>query len=381
MVKLLNLQSKWVLANHLSLHKEGRDAQTIIDESADKIADVMSVKGSEIIFTSNATEANILAVNGFLNSIGTTSEKRHAIISGIEHDSMSYVEKILENNNFDISIAQVNSKGIVTKEEIERLLNKNTVFVSVIKVSNEIGTIQPVYEIAKAINNYEKSIDSKIMFHVDASQAFKVIELKPSAHGIDFLTICSSKIGGPQGVSALFVKTGSNFESLFSSVDKFSVRPGTLSVVLIVGFAEAFYENSKIVAKSCKKYREMQLLFIKEMSRVLPSVKIHTVNKPIKDIKEKDLVHISPSLLNIYIEGIDHDYLSALLDDRGFSVSTRSACSSICNRKSRALSSLESASGELPYGLRIGFNDDVTKSSIVKLVNTIKDVLELAKSK
>ena len=380
MIEVLKMQVSGEVTNPLSLHEPGRKAKAILDHAAETIANILSVKASEIIFVSNASEANLLAVNGFLNAISEDTGK-HAIISSIEHNSMLLVNSILKNNGFKVSIAEPNEKGIITTQEIKKLLTPDTSFVSIIKVNNELGTIQPLYEVSQLISDYEKEKNIKIMLHTDASQALRSLNIKPSAHGIDFMTLCSSKVGGPQGVSALFVKNGSIFKSVLGDVKKISIRAGTPPVILIAGFAEAYRQTYKNIEKISREYRDKQLFLIKQMSEILPKgkVHIHTIKKDIDKIKEKDLEHMVPNLMNVYIDGINHEYLATILDNAGFAVSTRTACTSLEKGKSKTLLSLERASGEPAQGIRIGFDDNSNKRTILKLVKNIDKALDLAK--
>ena len=219
-----------IYGNPSSLHTMGMLAKEAVNESRLLISRYLCCDPSEIIFTSGGTESNNFAIKGIAKSL--INKGNHIIVSNIEHDCIIESCKELEKEGFIISYANVNSEGILEPSVIENLITPNTILVSVMHVNNEIGTIQPINEIAEICNNYG------VLFHTDACQSFGKIPI--NLNGISLATINAHKIYGPKGIGALYVKKGVNITPILNGGgQEKGLRSTTENVPAIVGFAKA----------------------------------------------------------------------------------------------------------------------------------------------
>ena len=377
MVSVMKKEFRGELQNPISAHAHGRASAKILEESREIIAHQLQVKSSNILLTSGATEANSIA---FLGSFFANKDNsKHAIISAIEHSSIHRLKKMYEKFGVECTVLFPNRKGLIEESELKKAIQKNTFFVSLMLVNNEVGVIQKISSLSKVIRNAEKKLNSRIVFHTDAAQASTHVSHFPHKLGVDVLTIDSVKLNGPKGVGALCVLDNVPIMAVDGKMGLWSLRPGTPSVALIAGFAAGYRDSMKKKDTYIKKIQILRDHFLKMAKHHIPDFSVHTVEGTIKDISPKKLDHLSPHIVNIYKKGINHDYLAVLLDTRGFSVSTKTACSGVEGEDSRTLSALHVVSGVSSGGVRISFSPWVNKKNITKLVKTIALLQETAK--
>lgn len=222
-------------ANAHSPHRRGQEAAQAVEQARKEVADLVCASPAEIFFTSGATESNNLALLGAAETARAAGDKRSGIIvSAIEHKSVLGCAKELSQRGFSVSIAEVDSEGLVNLARLEQLVSKDTLLVAVMAANNEIGTVQPI----EAIMAIARGAGS--MIHVDAAQAAGKIPL--NLVEADYASISSHKLCGPPGVGALFVSAAATYKPrplFFGGAQEGGLRPGTVPVPLVVGFGAA----------------------------------------------------------------------------------------------------------------------------------------------
>lgn len=300
--------------NPNSLHKEGILAKKILEAARKNIADIFHAHSDEIIFTSGGTEANNLAIFGAVREI----QKSHIVVSNIEHPSVLECAKELQRPGAEITFLPVSGNGIVSPKTVGDALRDDTVLVSVMYANNEIGTIQPIADIAKIIRRHNKT-GGKTLFHTDACQAANYLDMNVLKLGVDMMTVNASKIYGPKGVGALFARRGITlFPQIFGGGQEGGLRSGTENVAGIAGFAKAFELTENIKEKESARLLKLRDFFIHEILTKIP-------NTVLNGSASKRL----PNNVNISFLGADAEEIVILLDARGIAASTGSACANI----------------------------------------------------
>jgi cysteine desulfurase len=318
-----NPSSKYALANA---------SKQRLDNARKQVARLVGCDLSELTFTSGGTEANNWAIKGALTSRGFIGKMQsaHVIVSSIEHSSVleiaTYLERVF---GFEVTRIKPDAKGIVSAEAVESALRHNTQLVSIMLVNNEVGTIQPVREIATLLRA------RGIHFHVDGVQAIGKIYVNAHELGVDTMSFAAHKFYGPKGIGGLYVRHGLSIEPLLHGGGQESgLRGGTEAVALIVSMgaaAEAIYAALPDILFRASNYR---IIFSRFLLECVPNVSFHGPSDPDQQV---------PYTLSVCIDGIRAEALAAILDQmHGIQVSLGSACS---NNKSISLSHVLVAMG------------------------------------
>ncbi|HZJ34667.1 MAG TPA: cysteine desulfurase family protein [Candidatus Angelobacter sp.] len=311
--------------NSSSLHYEGRIAKHAIEESRDKIAQIIGAKQNEIIFTSGGTESDNLAILGLAEAY--KHKGNHIITSSIEHKAILNSCKKLEKDGFEVTYLDVNKNGLVSLEHLDSSLRQDTILVSIMHANNEIGVIQPINKISKIIK--ESKIANPI-FHSDACQTAGVLSVDIKELGVDALTISSSKIYGPKGVGCLYLSKNLKIEPIIvGGGQERGIRSGTENVASIIGFAEALTISSKKRLAESERLTRLRDYFLSKIIKEINGVSLNGIAK-----------NRLPNNINISIRGVEGESLVLLLDERGISCSTGSACSSMDLSPSHVLISI-----------------------------------------
>lgn len=300
-------------ANPSGLYHEGRESQKALDEARKTAAGFIGAKPHEIIFTASTTESNNLAILGA--AMANKKSGGHLITTAVEHVSVLNVFKQLEKWGFEVTYLPVDEFGRVSANQIKQALRPNTVLVSVIFASNEIGTINPIREIGDGIKG-RKGTNGLPLFFTDAAQAAPHIKINASNLGVDLVSFSSSKIYGPKGAAALYIKSGVRISPvMLGGSQENGLRPGTQDVAGIVGFAEAVKITQAEGEKEDIRLAEWRDKIIKEVKSALSEVLLN--GHP----KERLANNISFSIPRVKAEE-----LVMVMDEAGFALSTRSAC-------------------------------------------------------
>ena len=365
-------------ANPSAIYKDGVNVRNIIEESRDKIAKLINAHKDEIIFTSSGTESDALAIFGVVKDWRMKNKGKipHIITTKIEHPAILENCRILEDlEEAEITYVGVDKEGIINLEELKDSLKENTILVSVMYANNEIGTIEPIEEVAKIIRHFRKEKKSIFpLFHTDAAQAINYLYTENVEKlGVDLMSFNSSKIYGPKGIGILYKKRNINLSPLYSGGgQEFGLRSGTESIGLIVGVAEAFDITNKIKQKEVERLIKIRDYGIKKL---LSLSGISGYKIILNGSKTERL----PNNINISISGISSELLVIELSSLGIFVSEKSACHSADDNGSyviKAIRKICPKDGSIEGSLRISLGRSNKKGDMDVLYRGMKSILE-----
>jgi cysteine desulfurase len=359
-------------ANGGAIHELGVKEKNKLENVRAFIAKILVVNNNEIIFTSGATESNNLAILGLIQNF----KKPHIVTTNIEHSSVLEVCRHLEKiKQAEVTYVEVEKNGIVDPKKIKKALKLNTVLVSVMYANNEIGTIQPIQEIAKEIRHFNKINSKKVFFHTDATQAINYLPIQIPKLGVDLLSFNSAKIYGPKGIGVLYIKKNTPIKKImFGGEQEFGLRPGTENTALATGLAKAFQVVEKIKEKEVKRLTKLRDYFIKEISRVVLDTKL---------IINGDSKNRLPNNVNVSFSNIPSDLLVIELSARGIMASAKSACKSGESGESYVIDAIRKMQGRASHnaagGLRFSLGRQTTKKDIDYTVKSLSQILQKLK--
>lgn len=309
-------------ANSSSIHSMGVEAKKVLDFSRQEIANFLNTHSREIFFTASGTESNNMAILGVARKAKETISKSHFITTEIEHGSVSECFEELKKEGFEIDYLKVNKDGLINPKDLRDLIRKETVLISIGYVNSEIGTVQPIKEIAKEIRYKKKELDKNRneypYFHIDASQAVQYLNMNVEELGVDLLTLDAQKIYGPKGIGALFIKDDIKISPIiFGGGQEKRLRSGTENIPFIVGFAKALEVVKRQKEKEYNRIVRLRDWFFESIKKEIPEVMVNG------SLKER-----VPNNINISIPGYDGEMLVLRLDEKGIVCSSSSACSS-----------------------------------------------------
>ena len=341
--------------NASSLHSFGREADAAIEEARSKVAELINADPSEIYFTSGGTESDNLALKG----IAWRNEKKghHIITSSIEHPAVLEVCKALMKQGYETTYLPVTNYGLTEPEAIRAAIRPDTILISIMHANNEIGTIQPLREIA------EIAKENDIYFHSDGVQTAGKIPVDVKSLGLDALSVSGHKLQGPKGIGALFIRKGVKIESIqHGGGHERGLRSGTENVPGIVGLGRAAE-----LAKATMEEESKRLIILRDRLRdlVLTNIERSWLNGH-PDIR-------LPSNLNFGFKYIEGESLILLLDALGIAASTGSACSSKKLTPSHVLTAIGLQPEDIHGSLRITLGRSNTLDDIDFVAQAIED--------
>ncbi|MFH1909717.1 MAG: cysteine desulfurase family protein [bacterium] len=320
-------------ANPSAIYEAGLEANEAVESSRQNIAKFLHCQKDEIIFTSGGTESDNLAIFG----IAKNFKSGHIITSAIEHPAVLEPCRQLEKEGFKVTYLKPNKKGLISAVQVKEALQKNTILVSIMYANNEIGTVQPIVEIGRVIQNFRKlkiknqklKIEKAYpLFHTDSCQATQYLQMDVKKLGVDLLTINGSKIYAPKGIGVLFAKNEVDLlPQIIGGEQEGGLRGGTQNVPSIVGLSKAvdLISSSKIARE--KKLRDYLIKELKQIKGV-------SING--------SLLRRLPNNVNFSISGVEGESVLLDLDKAGIAVSTGSACSSRSLKPSHVITTLSS---------------------------------------
>lgn len=343
--------------NPNSQHAFGRETVCAVDDARDEIAACIGAKPSEIYFTSGGTEADNWALRGAAHALANRG--RHLIVSAVEHPAMIATAKELAKKGFEVTFAEVDEYGAVDLEKLEKAIRPDTVFVGVMTANNEVGTIQPVKEIAALCKT------KGIVFFTDAVQAAGAIPLNVKEIGADMLSFSAHKFYGPKGIGVLYIRSGLKIEKLVSGGhQERSMRGGTTNVPAVVGMAEALRIATQNLDENAAYVSAIRDRFIHRVLREIPYVKLN--GHP-----EKRL----PANANFSFRYIEGESLLFSLDLKNIAVSSGSACSSGSLEPSHVLLAMGLPEGLAHGSVRFSFGKDSTPEEADYAADALKEIV------
>jgi cysteine desulfurase len=335
---------KDVYGNPQSLHEWGDEAREALDDARSKVAALIGAQPEEIIFTGSGTEANNFAIKGLAQA--RESQGKHVVISAIEHYSVLHAAKTLEKWGFEVTQVPVDKNGLVDPEEVAKSVREDTVLVSIMHANSEVGTIQPIAEIAKTVKK------TGTVFHTDAVATVGTIPVNVKELGVDALSLTPNQFYGPKGVGALWLKKGVRvIPFLDGGVQEGGRRAGTENVPAIVGMGKAADLAKKEIESRMARLSALRDKLIGE----LPSRIDHAIltGHPTQRL---------PGNASFCIEFIEGESMLMLLSHQGIAVSSGSACTSRALKASHVLTAMglppEIAQGSLLFSLGLENTED-----------------------
>ena len=299
-----------VYGNPSSLHSAGQKAAEAMQKAREDIAQVLGADFREIYFTSGGTEADNQAIYSAA-AFGEKKGKKHIISSAIEHHAVLHTLQRLEKEGFEITLLDVGEDGIVRPEDVRQAIREDTALVTIMYANNEIGTLQPISEIAAVCR------EKKVIFHTDAVQAVGHVPINVREQNIDMLSLSAHKFHGPRGIGVLYVRKGVPlFNLIEGGAQERGRRPGTENLPAIAGMAAALKEAVSHMAAAEEKVSSLRDILIEGLSKI-PHARLNG------DAKRR-----LPGNVNFCFEGIEGESLLLLLDNKGVAASSGSACTS-----------------------------------------------------
>ena len=340
-----------------SQHFFGRDTAKAVADARETIARLIGCKPNELYFTGSGTESDNWALKGV--ALHKTDKGNHVIISAIEHHAILTAADWLEQNGFRVTRLPVDSTGLVSVEELEKAIDDKTTIVSVMYVNNEVGTIQPIKDLAEIAHKHGA------LFHSDCVQAMPYLNIDVKELGVDLLTMSGHKFYGPKGVGALYIRNGVKLDKLIcGGGQERSQRGGTTNTPAVVGMATALE-----IARA-----EMQ-----QNNAYIEKLRDHFVDRVLNEIPytrfngNKD--HRVPSIANFSFEFVEGEGILMLMDFNGIAVSSGSACSSGSLDPSHVLLAM-GVPIEVSHGsIRFSFGKDNSIEEVDYTVDKLKDTI------
>lgn len=349
---------KDVYGNPSSFHSIGKSASDAMEVARETIARSLNCGAGEIIFTSGGTESDNLAILGYARA--NKERGRHIITTAIEHPAVLEAVKHLEKKEcFEITRVGVDGDGLVNPKDVLSAVREGTILVSVMLANNEIGTIQPVEEIGRGLSEH-------VAFHTDACQAAGALELDVEKLHADLLTINSSKIYGPKGIGALYVRRGVKLEPLqFGGAQEKGLRGGTENVAGIVGLAKALEIARKVMKKENERQIELRDELIKRILAEVPKTKLngHATKR-------------LPNNVNVSFADVEGEALLLYLDAVGIYASTGSACTSASLDPSHVVMALGVPFEIAHSSMRFSLGRETTKKDIDYVMDKLPAIVE-----
>lgn len=343
--------------NPSSIYSKGRESHEALDIARKRVADALGADEQEIFFTSGGSEADNWAIRGIAKA--NIKKGKHLITTKFEHHAVLHTMKVLEKEGFEVTYLNVNSNGIVNPADLEAAIRPDTTLVTIMYANNEIGTIQPIPELAKIC------ADKGVIFHTDAVQAVGHVKINVKEQHIDLLSLSGHKFHGPKGVGALYIRKGLRFPNLIEGgAQEKNRRAGTENVPGIVGLGKAIEIACSSIDENAQKVTKLRDKLIDGLLKI-PLVHLN-------GDREKRL----PGNVNISVEGIEGESLLLLLDMNGICASSGSACASGSLDPSHVLLSI-GVKTEIAHGsLRFSLCEDNTEEDVDYILEVMPKIVE-----
>lgn len=342
------------------LHRQGRLALKAIDDARERVAELIGARSYEIIFTSGATESNNLAILGIAR-INSKGKRKRIVTTSIEHKAVLLACKKLKEEDFDVVFLPVDSEGRVSYDMAQEVIDENTLLVSIQGANNEIGTIQPIAQLADLAHK------NGALIHCDAAQAVGKISVNVDEWDVDLLSMSAHKLYGPKGVGALFIRGGANAVPLepiwYGGGQENGLRSGTSNVSSIVGFGEASYICRNELSKEALNLKSLRTLLEKALLEFVPTLKVNGIG-----------AERLPNTSSLTFAGVDADAL--ILNATQIMIGTGSACTSGSVEPSHVLTAIGLSRDDSSSTIRISSGRFTTPNDVHIAIAQIKQSYE-----
>jgi len=350
--------------NPSSLHSVGQEARYALDEARERVAGVLNCRPREIVFTAGGTESDNAAIHGVATALHETGN--HIVTSSVEHHAVLHSCQYLESQGFEVTYLSVDAYGMVQPEAVYNAINERTTLVTIMYGNNEIGTINPISEIAKSVKKRAEELSRTIVFHTDAVQAAGYLSLDVVELGVDLLSLSGHKFHGPKGTGVLYIKRGSPYLPLIhGGGQERERRSGTENIPGIIGLSlalEAADATREETSQHCAALRD----------QIIESVLQRIPGSRLNGLATQRL----PNNANFSFTGVEGEPILLGLDMAGIAASSGSACSSGSLEPSHVLLAL-GQSAEIARGsLRLTLGRDNTEEEVEYLLGVLVDLVQ-----
>ena len=351
-----------VYGNPSSLYSIGQEAKEALEQAREEVAAVINADPREILFTSGGSEADNQALRSAA-VIGAKKGKKHIISSAFEHHAILHTLNRLEKEGYEVTLLPVHEDGLVRPEELEAAVREDTCLVSIMYANNEIGTVQPIHEIGEICKKHG------VLFHTDAVQAVGHVKIDVKADHIDMLSASAHKFHGPKGTGFLYARKGIALTNLIEGgAQEKGKRAGTENVPGIMAMAAALKEAAGNLEQNAAHQTALRDRLIEGLSKIPHSALNGDAKKRL------------PGNVNFCFEGIEGESLLLLLDDRGISASSGSACTSGSLDPSHVLLAIGRVHDVAHGSLRLSLGEEITEEEVDYLIQNVKEVVEYLRS-
>jgi cysteine desulfurase len=343
--------------NASSIHAFGREVKTVLEDSRERVAELINAAPSEIYFTSGGTESDNLAIKGTASA--NRKKRKHIITSQIEHPAVLESCKFLEKEGFQVTYLPVDRQGLIDPDDLEKALRKDAILVSIMHGNNEVGTIQPIEELCKITK------EKGVYFHTDAVQTVGKIPVDVRRLNVDMLSISGHKIYGPKGVGAIYIRKGTRIAAWsHGGHHERSRRAGTENVPGIVGLAKAVEIARRDMNEQSRHLRNLTEAFYRKLTQTIPDVFLN-------GHLEKRI----PNTLSLSFKAVEGESVILSLDLKGVAVSTGSACASGSLEPSHVLSAMGIAPEIAQAAIRFSFGRENTMEDVDYVVGILPEIV------
>ncbi|MGX8774498.1 MAG: cysteine desulfurase NifS [Bacillota bacterium] len=345
--------------NPSSLYAPGLDARDGLNKARQQVADLINAEEREIFFTSCGTEADNWVIEGVADA--RKSKGNHIITTKIEHHAILHTCQYLEQHGVEVTYLDVDNEGFVSPADLEAAIKDTTILVSIMMVNNEVGTIQPIKELAAIAREHG------VLFHTDAVQGLGNVPIDVKDLGVDFISMSAHKIYGPKGIGALYKRAGINIPSfVHGGAQEKKKRAGTENTAGIVGFGKAAELANRDLYEHAAHSDKLRRMLWEKIEAEIPDI---TLNGP------KDFTKRHPGNLNIAFSYVEGESIILLLDAAGICASTGSACSSGSLGTSHVLDAIGVPITKANGTCRFTVGDMTTEDDIDYVVENLKNVI------
>ena len=350
--------------NPSSLHSVGQEARYALDEARERVAGVLNCRPREIVFTAGGTESDNAAIHGVATALHETGN--HIVTSSVEHHAVLHACQYLESRGFEVTYLSVDADGMVQPEAVYNAINERTTLVSIMYGNNEIGTINPISEIAKSVKKRAEELSRTIVFHTDAVQAAGYLSLDVAELGVDLLSLSGHKFHGPKGTGVLYMKRGSPYLPLIhGGGQERDRRSGTENIPGIIGLSLALEAADTVREETSQRCAALRDRIIDSVLQQIPGSRLngHATQR-------------LPNNANFSFTGVEGEPILLGLDMARIAASSGSACSSGSLEPSHVLLAL-GQSAEIARGsLRLTLGRDNTEDEVEYLLGVLVDLVQ-----
>lgn len=363
-IEVVQAANKHYYGNPSSIYKEGREAAAQLKKAREAVAAAIHAEPGEIFFTSGGSEADNWALKGA--AFARQAKGKHIITTKIEHHAVLHTAQWLEKQGFTVTYLDVDEFALVDVNQVRRAMREDTILVSIMMANNEVGTIQPIEEIAEICR------ERNVLFHTDAVQVLGALPIDVKKLGADMLSFSAHKLYGPKGIGALYIKRGKKVDNLLhGGAQEMNRRAGTENIPQIIGFAEAVKLAVAELPEESKRISALRDEIIEEIATTIPYAKLN--GHPIRRL---------PNNINFSFEFIEGESMLISLDMAGFSCSSGSACTSASLDPSHVLLAMglphEIAHGSLRISLGRENTSEQLKDFVPTLARAVKRLREMS---